>query len=222
VRGDDRGDAGCDRGGEGAELDGAQPIGGVLDHGQLVMRVDVRIAVAWKVLAARGDPGILQLDDDGPPELDDSIDAFGQRTIADNRVLRVGEHVDHRRKIQRHAYRGELVRKRPRKPASQCGIAGAPQRDHRRPFREWSLQARDAASFLIDRHPRRQLGIERLNLTGHFGDLLWILHVPLEQHDAANRELSCERTQLHRHVGTVESGHEELAHMLTKAAGGHL
>ena len=60
MRGHDRRDAGLDRGPERHQLHGLEAIGRMLDERQLVMRVDARVAVPGKVLAAGGNALRLQ------------------------------------------------------------------------------------------------------------------------------------------------------------------
>ena len=55
-----RRDALRDRRAERHELDGLEPPPVVLDDGQLLVRVDARVAVSGKVLAAGRDAGRLQ------------------------------------------------------------------------------------------------------------------------------------------------------------------
>ena len=60
-----------------------EAIGRMLDERQLVMRVDARVAVPGKMLAAGGNALGLQRPDDRAAEPRDVFGAFGQRTIAD-------------------------------------------------------------------------------------------------------------------------------------------
>ena len=58
-----------------------------------------------KVLAARGDAFALQAADDGGAEPRDVVGLLGERAIADDRVLRIGVDVEHRRVVERDADR---------------------------------------------------------------------------------------------------------------------
>ena len=58
---------------------------------------------------------------------------LGQRPIADHRVPGVGEDVEDRGEIERDAHRAQFDRHRPGEARRQCGIAGAAERQHRRP-----------------------------------------------------------------------------------------
>ena len=54
-------------GSERHQLHALEPVGRMLDQRQLEVRVRARVAVSGKMLAARGDPFLLQrLDDDRP------------------------------------------------------------------------------------------------------------------------------------------------------------
>jgi hypothetical protein len=84
------------------------------------------------------------------------------------------------------------------------------------------LQSSDTATFLIDRHPRRELSAERLDLPGDVFDLVGIFDVPLEQDDAANGELARERLELDRKLEAVEARDEQLADLLAECEWGHV
>ena len=90
------------------------------------------------------------------PSRRDLVGLLGQRAIADDRILRVGVDVEHRRVVERDADGSQLGRQRPREPLGQRRVAAAAERRHRRPFGERRLQARDPAAFLVDAHPGRQ------------------------------------------------------------------
>ena len=87
----------------------------------------------------------------------------------------------------------ELRRERARKPLGQRLVAAASERHHRRPHGERRLQPRDAAAFLIDADPERQLLRERLRLARDLGDLIGRHDVAREEDDAAEIELARER-----------------------------
>ncbi len=188
VRGHDAGHARGNRRPERHELDRFQPIGRMLDERHLVVGVDARIAVPGKMLAAGGDACSLQGLDDDRPEPCDDFRRPGQRPIADHGILRIGENVEHRRKVERHAYRAKLGGQRPGKSLRQRLVAAAPERLHGRPQRERRPQPRDPAPLLIDADPERQLPRERLRLACDLGDLLWGLDVARKEDDAAEVE----------------------------------
>ena len=156
------------------------------------------------------------------PSSDTTVHRVRERTIADRRVFRVRQHIQHRRIVERHTHRRELLGKRSPKSPRQVRAAGATQRQHGRPFGERPLQPRDTATLLIDRHPGRELSAERLDLPGHFPDLIGILDVPLEQDHAANGELARERLELDRNLGTIEARDEQLADLLAECEWGHV
>ena len=102
-------------------------------------------------------------------------------------------HVEDRCVVERHADRLELRGEGAGKALREPLVAAAPERDHRRPFGEWRLQARDASAFLIDRHPQREVGGESRRFVGQLGHLIRIGDVSGEQDDAAKAELPDER-----------------------------
>ena len=85
-------------------LDPANPIGRMLDERQLEVGVHRRVAVTGKVLAAGGNAVVLQTANDRRTELRNAFSRFRQRTIADDRVLRIGVDVEDRGIVQRDAH----------------------------------------------------------------------------------------------------------------------
>ena len=113
-----RGDAGGNRRAKRHELDSAEPLGIVLDQRQVVVRVGQRVAMAREVLPTGGDAAPLQFLDDGHAERRDVLGALGQRAVADHRVFRVREDVEHRREIKRDADGTQLDGQRARESAA--------------------------------------------------------------------------------------------------------
>ena len=157
--------------------------GAMLDERQLVVRVGARVAMAGKVLAARRDPRPLQRRDDPSPEPGDVVGSVGERAIADDGILRVGEDVEDRRVVERDADRLELGGQGPREALGERVVAAAAERHHRRPHGERRLQPRDPAALLIDAHPQRQLVRQRLRLARDLGHLIRRHDVAREQDD---------------------------------------
>ena len=178
--------------------------------------------MAREVFAARGDPRRLELGDDHASELGDELDLVAERAVADCRVGRVGQHIEHGCVIERDADRRQLLCQRAREPPRQLGAPRSAERDHRRPFGERPLQSRDAAALLVDGHPRRQSDVERLDLARDLADLIGIRHVPFEQDHAADRELARERLELDGQLRAVESGDQQLSDLLPKGDWGHV
>ena len=140
-------------------------------------------------------PVALQRADDRGAEPRDVLGLLRQRAIADDRVLRVGVDVEHRRVVERDADGLQLGGQRAREPLRQRDVAAAAERRHRRPLGERRLQPRDAAAFLIDADPERQLGAPaRCASTRQLGDLLGLGDVAGEQDHAAEAELARQRS----------------------------
>ena len=131
----------------------------------------------------------LQRPHDRGAEPGDVLGLLRQRAIADDRVLRVGVDVEDRRVIEGDADALQLGRERSRESLRQLRVAAAAERRHRRPLGERRLEARDAAAFLIDRDPGRQIGHEARGIERQLGDLLRLGDVAGEQDDAAEAEL---------------------------------
>ena len=204
------------------ELDGLDTVRRMFHDRQLVMRVGNGVSVSREMLAAGRDACLLQRPDDRPPEPRDILRAFGQRAIANHRVLRVGMDVEHRRVVERNPDGLELRRERARKPRRKGFVAAPSQRLHRRPHRKWRLQPGDAATFLVHAHPQRQLLRERLCFPGQLRDLIGRDHVTREEDDAAEIELASERAKIGRNRISGKPGDGELPDVTTNVAKGHV
>ena len=130
------GDVGLDRRAERDELHRLDAIGRMLDERQLMVRVGARVAMAGKMLSARRDPRLLQRRDDPPAQPGHVLGPIGQRAVADDRILRVGENVEHRRVVERDPDRLELGGERAREPFGERLVAAPSERHHRRPLGE--------------------------------------------------------------------------------------
>ena len=108
--------------------------------------------------------------------------------------------VEHRRVVERDPDRFQLGGQRPREPLGQRDVAAPAERRHRRPLGERRLQPRDAAAFLIDADPRRQLRHQPGRLVGELGDLLGLGDVARKEDDAAETELARKRFELDREL----------------------
>ncbi len=120
--------------------------------------------MAGKVFAAGGDAGGLQLADDHGAEPRHIVGPLGQRPIANRRVRRAGQHVQHGRVIEVDADGGELAGERAGESSRECLVAAATERQGRRPLGKGRLQPGDAAAFLIDGNPERPIPRERRDL----------------------------------------------------------
>lgn len=216
VRDHDRRHLFGDRRAKRRELDGAQPIGGMLDHGKVEMRVDARVAMAGEVLAARRDAVRLERPNDDRAQPRHLLRTLTERAVADHGILGIGMNVEDRRKIEGDPDGPQFDGERAGKILGEAIVAALPQRAHRGPFGEGTPQPRDASALLIDRHPQRRLTREPLQIVHELGHLLGRLDVAREQDDPADVELARERLQLRRHDRTVEAHHRELTDLTMK------
>ena len=86
----------------------------MFDERQLVMRIGAGVAVTGKMLAARGDPFRLQRRMIAATQPGDVLGTLGERAVADDRILRIGEDVENGREVERNADGAELRRQRAR------------------------------------------------------------------------------------------------------------
>ena len=177
--------------------------------------------MAREVLPTGGQAASLQFLDQSHAERRDILGALGQRAVADHRIFRVREDVEHRREIKRDADGTQLDGQRARELARQLDIATAAKRRHRRPQREPALEPRDAAALLVHADPRRQFVGQHRDLARHLGHLCGLLDVAREVDHAAQRELAGQRTEFHRQARAGKSGHEQLSDLVAKVDGRH-
>ena len=210
VRGHDGGDVGGDRLAERFQVLLAHLLRRVLDDRQLHMRVDARVSVPGKVLAARCNAVPLQGLDDDATEASHLDRIGGQGPVADDRVGLGVSHVEYRRKVERNPDRPQFVSQRGCETSHQRRIYVTTERRHGRPFGERRPQPGHPSSLLIDTHPQWRVVGQRLQVKGQFGHLLWRLNVPREENHPAQAPLASQRAQLGRHGATVEPGHHKL------------
>jgi hypothetical protein len=116
-----------------------------------------------------------------------------KRTVADDRILRVGVDVEHRRVIERDPDGPQLRGQRRGKTARQPFVAPPAQYCHRRPLGEGRLQARHAPALLVHAHPQRHRLARAAARRARARHLLGRLDVPPEEDDAPQLELARER-----------------------------
>ncbi len=195
-----------------SQLDPAQAVGRMLHERQLEVGVGARVAVPRKVLAARRNPMLLERRDNRHTQSSHRIGALRQGTIADDRVARVGMHVEHRRKIERDAHGLQLLCQRRGKARGQLLIVAPAERRHRGPFGEGRPKPRDTASFLVHTDPERHLGAERLLKLAHqLAHLFRRFDVAVEQDDAAETELPRQRSKLRQDRLAAEADDGQLS-----------
>src|SRR5438105_3477598 len=95
----------------------------MLDERQLVMRISARVTVPWKMLAARSDAVALQRPYDRRAEPRHIVRLLRESTVPDDRVLRIREHVEHRRVIEREADGFQLGCEGAREPLCEGNVA---------------------------------------------------------------------------------------------------
>ena len=189
VRGHDESHTLPDRGFKRHALDAADPVGRMLHNREVQMRIDRRVAVPGEMLAARRDAVALQSVDDGGAKRRNLLRVFAERTIANDRILRIGVNVEHGRIVERDANGAHFGSQRCRETRCQGEVSAAAERGHGRPFRERRPEARNAPALLIDRDPQRLLRCQGLQVPRQFRNLLRRLDVPLEERHAAKLEL---------------------------------
>ena len=138
-----------------------------------------------------------------------------QRAVANDRIRLVGQDVEHRREVERNAdgaqFRGQCTRE----PFGQPLVTASPERQHRRPDGKGRLEPGDAPALLIDAHPQRHLGRERLRVARHLGHLFGRLDVTSEKDDAAKIELASEEPEILRNRTPGEADNRQLPDMTT-------
>ncbi len=202
-------------GAERDELDPLDPVRRVLDERQLVMRVDRGVAVPGKMLAAGGDALGLQRLDDNRTDPRHILRPLGQRAVANRRVVAVGEDVEHRGEVERDADRPQFRGQRPGEPLRQTVVAAPAERPHRRPDGERALEPRDAAPFLIDAHPQRQLAGQPPGVARDLRNLLGLGDVARKEDHAAEVEFRRQPPQFIRNRMPREAGNHQLANLAT-------
>ncbi len=166
-------------------------------------------------------PDCCRVEDDRAPQTRDVLGPLRQRAIADDRVVGIRQDVEHGRVVERDADRLQLGRQRRREALGETLVAAPSERVHRRPHGKGRLETRDAAAFLIDAHPERQLVRQRLRLARNLRDLLRLDDVPGEQDDAAEIELAREGAQVRRDRLARKSRDCELTDVPAKIAHAH-
>ena len=194
VRGHDEGDPRANGLAERHELDASEPVWRMLDDREVEVRVDRRVAMSREMLATRRDAIVLQPADDRCAERRHHLGRFGERAIADDRILRVGMDVEDGRVIERDADRLQLRRQRrgeraasagsPLRPSMAIGghsVNGARSRATRPP--SWSTLTQSGNSAASVLRVARELG----HLLGRFD-------VAAKQDDAAELKLARQRS----------------------------
>ena len=148
------------------------------------MRVDGRVAVAGKVLCARGDADALRACDEGGDVPRDEVRLGTEGADADDRVPRIRVDVRNRGEVHRHADPRQLRGNRGRDALGQLSVVDGAQREVARVgAAARSLQARDVAALLVDRDDQLvTLGPQR---SGERCGLRAVSDVVRKQHDPA-------------------------------------
>ncbi len=213
VRRHDARNADLDRLLERDQLHRIQAVRRMLDQRQFVMGIGAGVAVTGKMLATGGNAFGLECLDDDRSEPCDVLGRRGERAVADRRVAGIGEDVENRCEVERHAHGAKLGGQRPGESCRERLITAAPERVHGRPHRERRAQAGNPSPFLIDADPQGQFPGQRLRFARHLRDLFRRLDVPGEEDDAAEVELPGERAKVGGDAVPRESGKRDLPRM---------
>ena len=165
--------------------EGKQRLSEVARGGRkLEMRVDGRVAVAGKVLCARGDADALCACDEGGDVPRDEVRVRTERADADDRVPRIRVDVGNRGEVHRHADPRQLRGDRGRDALGQLRVVDDAEGEVARVgAAARSLQASDIAALLVDRDDELlTLGPQR---SGERGGLRPVSDVVRKQHDPA-------------------------------------
>ena len=137
------------RNGRSSQASSACPIR--RDHRHVVVRVDGGVAVAGKVLGARGHAGGLQAANPGGGMAGDEVRIGAERAHADHRVVRVGVDVGVGGEVERDAEAGEFLTQMASDRRGQVDIVGGAEREVAGAgAAAVRLQARHVAGFLVD------------------------------------------------------------------------
>ena len=212
-------DTGLDRGAEGQQRGGEV----VADRRQLAVRVDGGVAVAGKVLGARGDTLALRARDEGRHVARHELGVGPEAAHSDHGVARIRVRVRDRRHVQVHAGARELAGDRARDLLRQRHVVDGPEREvagvRAAVLR---LEPRDVSALLVDRD--QQLGPLGSEGCRQLRELRGIADVVGEEGDPAEPALEPARDPLGHDV-TGEARLQargglplELAHCLTAPA----
>jgi hypothetical protein len=185
--------AGGDRRPERRELDRGDLLDRAVDAGQADVGVDGDVAMAWEVLRAGGDAGLVHALDERDAVPGDELGGGAERAGGDDRVGRVAVHVDRRRE---HQVDPEARQRRGGVPGGGPGqvdvvqIAEQPRRGQRPPVRR--REVAELAALVVDRdHQVGPLGPQRRSQRG---DLLGVDDVAGEQDDPAESSATARRS----------------------------
>ena len=101
-------DASADGNSEGRQFNRTQTLVSVVHAGKLKMGIGVGVAVTWEMLTASQHTSIVQPSPEGQGVLGDQVRPTPERTIANDRVQRIGVHVEHGGEIPTDAEGGDL------------------------------------------------------------------------------------------------------------------
>jgi hypothetical protein len=204
-------DAGAGRGDEGHELDSAQAIVAVGHGRQLEMRIGSGIAVPWVVLATAEHLGVVEPAPERQGVIGDHFRSAAERPVADDRVARVGVHVEHRSEVPADTERGQLAAEGASHRARARNVTRRAHRAHVRPWRERGAQALHATALLIGRNHELSLRWACLaQRRNQRGNLRGILDVLAKEHHPADLGAPDAPQKLGRRHEPVEPHREEL------------
>ncbi|MEM6750724.1 MAG: hypothetical protein AAF612_09665 [Planctomycetota bacterium] len=183
----DGGDAGVDGFDKRRQLAGLQLVDRVGHAREVVVAVDVGVAVAREVLGARRDALLLHAPDQGRAQLGHAVRVGAERAVADHRVRGVGVQVEHRGEVQVEAGGPQLAPDQTAQGASPLGVAQAAELTHRRRRRKPPGQTHHAAALLVDhqQHPPGRPLADRLGQGQRRGGLTDVAREERDRPDPA-------------------------------------
>ena len=168
------------------------------------MRVFECVSVTWEMFGASIHAFSLEPLQQSHGELRHAHRITRERAIANHRIVPIGIHVDHRRKIEIEADRPKLA---PELRAHGLRNRLAPLGDfsHRWKLGERRTQTLNTTAFLINADDERRVA-QRLELTNQRVCLLWRFDVATKKNDATHAQIAHQQTRGVAGVGMRNTG----------------
>ena len=181
------------------------------DHRQLFVGIGIRIAMTRKVFPAGHDFVVLQPRRRRQSQLADHVGRRPERAVADNRIVRIAVHIEHRRHIHVHAHCPQLFGNGCRSCVGQFGGIAATQQVAGRENRKTRGKTGDPTTLLIDGNQQRRMGATGLEIVRQIDHLFDGFEVSREQNDTARLVFFNERGQVAGYRGAEKPDHKELS-----------
>ena len=183
----------------------------LVDHRQLEVRIDMRVAVAGEVLDAAGHALAQRAAHPRAGQARDIVRVFAEASLGDDRVVRVVVDVEHRSEIPVEAEAAQPARHRFTDDLGERRVARGAERHRRRRLRQEG-HANHRAALLVEAdqgvlaHRLAQVGGE----LAHFG---FAAEVPAEQAHRADVVLAQKRRLLGIEARALDVDHHKLTGM---------